>query len=60
MKTSKRNQHFVFQDLNEPMTILIARGDEVVTGTFKCVAGPFDTEEEAEAAVRELRKSKKR
>lgn len=56
MKPAKRNQHFVFQDLNEPMNILIARGDEVVTGTFKCVAGPFDTVEEAEEAARAQRK----
>jgi len=49
-------QYIVYQDLNAPTTVFVARGDEVVAGTFKLAAGPFDDRDEAEKEARRIKR----
>ena len=48
-------QYVVYQDLNDASVVLVCRTDEIVAGTFKVVAGPFDRQDEAEKAARKVR-----
>ncbi len=55
-KTPSGAWYVVYQDLNEPQYIFIARLDEVVSGTFRRVAGPFETLSEAERALEKAKR----
>lgn len=54
--TPSAMNYLVYQDLNDRSNVMVARGDEMVAGTFNLVAGPFDSEAEAEKEAARIRR----
>ena len=59
-KEAKGGWYLVYQDLNEPAHVFVARADEVVTGTFRRVAGPFEHLADAQRAAKKAQRGAKR